>query len=164
MSSNEDVSKEYLLGPGDRVRLQKWWCKNSDPVRAKYTAALRGTIVDVDESGRECASYEVEWDGVTDFDELFHMAEIEVGCCDVQGDSLEPAGATPEKAKEELMKSLGCDESALTAAFLTEMVEDYKQSEAIDINDEGEEAQIEYILKARKKCGDGEFVTLVFRQ
>lgn len=50
------------------------------------------------------------------------------------------------KAKEELMKSLGCDETTLTPAFLDEMVGDYKESEAIDINDEGEKAQIEFVL------------------
>lgn len=44
------------------------------------------------------------------------------------------------KAKEELMKSLGCDEATLTPAFLSEMVEDYKESEANDISDKGEAA------------------------
>ena len=49
------------------------------------------------------------------------------------------------KAKEKLMRSLGCDEATITPAFLSEMVEDYKESEAIDISDNGEKAEIEYI-------------------
>ena len=64
--------------------------------------------------------------------------------------------------KEALMRSLGCEEATLTKPFLSEMVSDYKESEANDISDQGEDAQIEYILKARKKCGDGEYVTLIW--
>ena len=83
MSNNEDVAKEYLLGPGDRVRLQKWWYNCMNQVEALYTSCLRGTIIDVDESARECAYYEVEWDNVVNFEDLWK--KLDRRACAPQG-------------------------------------------------------------------------------
>ena len=52
--------KEFLLGPGDRVRFQDGAFTECTPEAQKIFKSLRGTITETDESGRECDYHAVK--------------------------------------------------------------------------------------------------------
>lgn len=114
---------EYLLGPGDRVRFQEDVYNGLSAQAQAIMKDLRGVITSTDETARECAYHEVDWNLPPNFDieEFFNMTKplyIDLGDM-IQGDELEPAPVDEHpllsRHSESVVQAL---KSAITALYL----------------------------------------------